>query len=807
MEHKRVVIIGGGMMGVGLLYHLAEEGWKDIILLEKGELTSGSTWHAAGQCPSFSGSYNVAKIHHYGNTLYPRLEAMTGQYTGWHGCGGIRLATTKEEVDWFKYVHGFSRNIGFRMEVIGPDEIKRINPFLTLDGVLAGAWTLDDGHVDPAGCCNALAIGAKKLGAEIRRGTLVTGIAPQANGSWMVSTEQGAYLAEHVVNAAGCYAREVGRMVGIDVPITNMEHQYVVTEAIPEFWQRGTEIPVMRDPYTAGYYRQEQKGGLIGIYEHHDAREAWDHRGGFPEWRSSNELFAGDLDRLSPWLERTMERMPIFATVGIKRVVNGAIPHTPDGSPLLGPAAGLKNFWMCCGASIGIAQGAGSGRSLAQWMVHGAADINMREFDPRRFGPWADQDYTRAKSFDDYHHMFVTHLPGEERMAARPRRRSSLHAKLAAKGAVHAEGAGWERPKWFSLDGRQEQPGYRRNNVFDVVAAECKAVRERVGIIDLSSFAKFDVTGRDAPAFLDRILANRIPRKNGGIALAHLLTESGRIETEFTVTRLADDRFYLLSSLSAELRDLDFLTLHRRPGEGVAIRDVTEDLGVLVVAGPKSRDVLRGLTSADLSNVGFRWLTAREIELAGVKLRALRVNYVGELGWELHLPMARMPKVYDAIWAAGRPHGIADFGLYTVNSLRLEKAYRGWGAELTNEITLIEADMARFVDFDKADFAGRAATLASREQGPSTRLVYLEVDTVDGDLRGGEAVLVEGACVGVVTSGAYGHATAKSLAFAYVLPAYAAPGRPLQVEILGERRMATILKNPAYDPSNERPRG
>ncbi|MFM9843238.1 MAG: FAD-dependent oxidoreductase [Dongiaceae bacterium] len=804
MDHKRVVIVGGGMMGVGLLYHLAAEGWTDIVLLEKGELTSGSTWHAAGQCASFQGNYNVAKIHHYGNTLYPKLEAMTGQYTGWHGCGGIRLATTKEEVDWFKYVLGFSRNIGFRMEVIGPDEIKRINPFVTLDGVRAGAWTLDDGHVDPAGCCNALAIGAKKLGAEIKRGTLVTGITQQATGSWLVRTDQGAYLAEHVVNAAGCYAREVGRMVGADVPITNMEHQYVVTEAIPEFLQRGTEIPVMRDPYTAGYYRQEQKGGLIGIYEHRQAREAWDHRGGFPEWRTSNELFAGDLDRLSPWLERAMERMPIFATAGIKRMVNGAIPHTPDGLPLVGPAAGLRNFWMCCGASIGIAQGAGCGKYLAQWIVHGAADINMREFDPRRFGRWADQDYTRAKSFDDYHHMFVTHLPGEERMAARPKRRSPLFDKLTAKGAVHTEGAGWERPKWFSLDGRQEQPGYRRNNVFEVVAAECRAVRERVGVLDLSSFAKFEVIGREAPAFLDRILANRIPRKTGGIALAHLLTESGRIETEFTVTRLADDRFYLLSSLAAELRDFDFLSQYVRPGEDVVIRNATGDLGVLVVAGPKSRAVLQSLTAADLAGSAFRWLTAREIELAGVRLRALRVSYVGELGWELHLPLERLPEVYDAIWNAGKPHGIGDFGLYAVNSLRMEKAYRGWGSELTNEITMMDADMERFVDFTKPDFVGRSATMVSRQRGPSTCLVYLDVDAADADPRGGEAVFANGTCVGVVTSGAYCHASGKSLAFGYALPAHSTPGGRLQVEILGEMRPATVLGAPVYDPKNER---
>jgi len=802
--HARVVIVGGGMMGVGLLYHLAEEGWKDILLIEKGELTSGSTWHAAGQCPSISGSYNIAKIHHYGNTLYPKLEAMTGQYTGWHGSGGIRLATNQGELDFLKYVLGFARIIGFRMEVIGPDEIRRINPFVTLEGVLGGGYTQDDGHVDPAGCCSALALGARKMGAEIQRGNRVTDIKPLPNGEWRVITERGEVTAEHVVNAAGCYAREVGKMVGIDVPITNMEHHYVVTEAIPEFQGRHTEIPVMRDPYMAGYYRQEQKGGLVGVYEHAGAREAWDARGGFPEWSSSNELFAGDFERIGPWLERAMERMPIFAKVGIKRTVNGAIPHTPDGLPLLGPAAGMRNFWMCCGASIGIAQGAGCGKYLAQWMVHGAAEINMREFDPRRFGAFADQDYTRAKSIDDYQHMFVIHLPGEERHAGRPRRTTPLFERLKAKGCVHTEACGWERPKWFALDGRGEQPGYQRNNVFEVVAAECRAVRERVGVLDLSSFAKFEVTGADAAAYLDRILANRVPRRAGGIALAHPLTESGRIEGEFTVTRLADGRFYLLSAAVAELRDFDLLMQRRRNGERVEVRNVTDDYGVLVVAGPKSRELLAGLTNADLTNASFPWLTAREIAIGGISVRALRVNYVGELGWELHVPMSRLADLYDAVWRAGEPLGVADFGVYAVNSLRLEKAYRGWGAELTNEITPVEADMGRFVALDKGAFIGRDAVEALRNSGIATKLVYLEIGAGDADPMGGEVVFADGSCVGVTTSGGYGHAVKKPLAFAYVAPGLARPGTSLEVQILAERRPAVILAEPAYDPANLR---
>lgn len=810
MQHKRVVVIGGGMMGVGLLYHLAEMGWKDVILIEKAELTSGSTWHAAGQCASFQGHYNISKIHHYGNTLYPRLQAMTGQYTGWHGAGGIRIATTPEEVDWFRYVLSMSHSIGYRMEIIGPDEIRRINPFMDTTGVLAGAWTLDDGHVDPAGCCNAMAIAARNMGAEIARNTLVTGLQALPSGEWQVSTDQGDYTAEHVVNAAGCYAREVGRWVGLDVPLTNMQHQYLVTEALPEFQTRAEELPVMRDPYTAGYYRQEQKAGLIGIYEHEGAIEAWDHRGGFPEWSSSNELFEGDLERISPWLEKALERMPIFARAGIKRIVNGAIPHTPDGLPLLGPS-GVHNFWQCCGSSIGIAQGAGAGKYLAEWMVLGQAEINMKDFDPRRFGPWADQTYTRAKSFEDYHHMFATHLPGEERPAGRPVRQSALHDIMAAQGCQFMEGGGYERPKFFSPEGKPETPGFRRNETFALVAEECRAMRERVGLADLSSFAKYDVTGPGAEGFLNRILANKLPVRDGGIVLGHLLTDAGRIETEFTVTRLAADRWYLLSSISAEIRDWDHLNSLKHPDEDVTICNVTDEIGVLVVAGPRSRAVLQPLTPASLGNEAFRWLSAQEIAVAGVPLRAMRVNYVGELGWELHAPKAKLVALYQAIRHAARPHGGANVGLYAINSMRMEKGYRGWGAELTNEITLIEADMARFFVPAKGTFLGRDATTVRQGRPLETCLVYLELSApddlpLDNDARGGEAVLSDGRRIGVVTSGGYGHYTGRSLAFGYVEPALAASGTTLTVDLLGRMVTATVLAAPVHDPDNTRPR-
>ena len=802
-SNARVVVIGGGMMGASLLYHLALEGCTDTLLLEKGELTSGSTWHAAGQCPSITGSYNLAKIHAYSNELYPKLEALTGQYVSWHACGGLRLATNERELAWLQYVYGYSKSIGFRMDIVGLDEIKRLNPFLTTDKVIAAAWTRDDGHGDPSGLCNAMAKAARDLGATVMRHNRVVDIRRRASGEWDVVTEQGSIIAEMVVNAAGCYARQVAAMVGADAPITNMQHHYVVTHPIPAFMERSEEIPVMRDSYTSGYLRQEQKSGLMGIYETAGLCEAWAPRG-FPEWEASNELFPDDLDRIAPWLERAIERMPIFGEVGIRRVINGAIPHTPDGAPLLGPAAGLRNFWMCCGTSFGIAQGGGCGKYLAQWMLHGDAEINMAEFDPRRFGSFADAAYVHDKVFQDYRLTFTTRGPGEEEMAGRPQKTSPLHGRLKAQGCVHTETFGWERPKWFSLDGRAEHYDYRRNNVFEVVRDEVTAVHRRVGVLDLTGFAKYDISGPDAEAFLNRICANRAPRTPGAIGLVHLLSPAGRIQGEMTLTRLDKARFYALSAAAAELRDQDLLMQSRTPGEAVRIENVTEDRGVLVVSGPRSRDVLSLLTDADLGNEAFPWLRAREIRISGQPVRALRVSYVGELGWELHVPSGFLPALYEAIWETGQKFGIANYGLYAVNTMRMEKGYKAWSSELTNELTLLEADMSRFINFGKADFVGKAAML---ERAPRPfKIVYAEVAATDTDARGGEPVFDRDRCIGVITSGAYGHRVRKSLAFACVTPQFAAPGSHFEVLIQGERRAATVLGAAAFDPDNSRVR-
>ena len=801
-SHARVVIVGGGAMGVGLLYHLALEGWTDVVLVEKGELTSGSTWHAAGQCPHFNGSLNMSRVHLYGTQLYARLEKLTGHAVSWHGCGGLRLATTDEEVLWLKHVYGVSKLAGYEAHLLGPSEIAQVHPYLDSFGVKAAFLTVSDGHVSPSDITHAMAAGARKLGAEIYRRTRVTDIRRLSTGEWQLITDQGNITCEHVVNSAGSYADVVGAWTGHKVPLVNMLHHYVITEPLQELIDLEKELPVVRDPYSHAYLREETNGILIGPYETATAHVCWD--GKAPDWSFESELIAPELERLVPWLEKAAQRLPLFEKAGLKTVVSGAITHTPDGVYLSGPAPGARNYWMHCGASIGIAQGGGAGKYLAQWMVHGQSEINMREFDPRRFGDWANQEYTTAVSIEDYHHMYYCYKPGEQHAVGRGLRKSSLYDRLAAAGAQFAQIYGWERPRWYDKSGAGERYSWLRSNWWEPVRQEALTVRERVGLMDLSTFSKYEVAGPDAHAFLERVCANRIPVRDGGVILGHLLTPAGFIESEITVTRLAADHYYVLSAAVAQLHDMDQLEWRRAPGERFTITDVTDNYGTLVLAGPKAREVLATVTRHELSNAAFRWLTGQVAEVAGVPgVRLLRVNYVGELGWELHVPMARMPEVFDALMAAGAPHGIGLFGTYAMNSLRMEKAYRGWGSELTNEVTMVEADMERFVHFDK-EFIGKAGTLRSKREGPRFALSYLEVDATDADCLGNEPVSFDGQPAGLTTGGAYGFAVRTALTFAYLDPKLRRDGARIEIMIRGELRSARLLAEPAWDPANQR---
>ncbi len=800
-QHARVVVIGGGALGAGLLYFLTKEGWDDVVLIEKGELTSGSTWHAAGLIPHFIGGLSMAKVHQEGPALYRTLEAETGQATGWHGCGAIRLALTDEEVDWFHYVKGILDTVGSECHLISPSEILKLHPLLVVDDVKLGFYTPNDGHTDPASATNAMAAGARQGGATIYRHTRVTGTRLLDNGEWEVTTDQGTIVCEHLVNAAGSFAKQIGEWVGLDLPIVNMEHHYLVTENLAEVEALDHEPPVVRDPKASCYYRQEQQGILIGPYERANA-QAWGLDG--VDWSFDMELLSPALERLETSLEHAAERIPCWTNAGIKRVVNGPITHTPDGGFLLGPAEGLKNYWLCCGASIGITQGPGCGKYLAQWMVHGQTEINVRDMDPRRYGKWASGDYAIAKSVDEYQQMYQPHLPGEYRDAGRPTRVTPLYQKLKQAGAVYADTFGWERAKWYASDGVEEEYGFRRNNSFDAVAQECRAVREAVGLTDLSSFAKYEVTGKDAFTFLERICANRVPAKDGGVVLSQMLTTLGGIESEATVTCLSSDHYYLLSGAVAELHDLDWLIQHIEEGEDVTVRNVTDDYGVLVITGPRSRDVLSGLTDAGLTNDdGFTWMSAREISVAGIDVRALRVSYVGELGWELHCPMDRIADLDDALMQAGKDHGIRRFGTYAMNSLRLEKAYKGWGSELTTEISLVESDMLRFAR-KSGGYIGAEVVEQKTRDGVPIHLVYCEVEAIDADPMGNEPVLDGENIVGVTTSGGYGHCVQKSLAFAYVNTGFETPGTTFDIRILGEHRRATVLSEAVWDCENER---
>lgn len=802
----RVVIVGGGIMGCGLAYHLAHEGWTDVVLLEKAELTSGSTWHAAGQITHSTSSFGLGKCVDYNVGLYAgRLEAETGQSVTWHGCGSFRLAYTEDEMDWLRQTLSVGRALGFNIELVGPERVRALHPFYNLDGVIGALHTPDDGHADPSGITQALATGARQLGARIIRRCRATDIKQLPTGEWKVSTEKGDIVCEHVVNAGGTYARQIGEWSGVLVPTTSMTHHYLVTDTVPEFRDLERELPVIRDDKkVSGYIRMEQKSGLIGIYEKTNPNAVW--LDACP-WDAENELFEADYDRIMPWLENAMERMPIFAELGIKREVHGAISHPPDGNPLIGPVANAKNYWCCCGTQIGIGWGPGLTRELARWMVHGAADISMREYDPRRFGPYATKGWQVIKAKEDYCLRHEIPFPHFNRLAGRPVKPSPLYERLKAKGAVFEEVFGHERPRWFARDGIEQRDhyGFRRTPVHELVAFESNAVRQRAGLMDISAFTKVEVSGPGAEALIDRLVANKLPQKPGGIALTHMLNRRGRIELETTVVRMAPDRFYLVCAAFFEQRLVNHLTFHR-DGADAEIINRSSDWAAIALQGPKARDILGACTNARLDNAAFRWLSAQEIGIAGHTMWALRVSYGGELGWEIHGPRAHLLAVYDALWAAGEAHGIADYGSFAMNALRMEKGFKGAG-ELTNEVTLPEADVMRFVKPDNGEFLGREATLAALAKPLPWVCAYLEIEPRgDWDGNGGEAVRMDGAVVGSTASVAYGHTVGKVLAFAYVKPHAAEPGTRLEVFMNETWRPARVLGEAAYDPMNILPR-
>ncbi len=793
-------------MGCGLAYHLSQLGWSDVVLLEKAELTSGSTWHAAGQITHSTSSYGLGKCVGYNIDLYSGiLEAETGVSVSWHGCGSFRLAYTNDEMDWLRHTLSVGRALGFPMELVSPERVRELHPFYQLDGVIGALHTPEDGHADPSGVTQALAAGARTRGAKIFRHCRCTDIKQLPNGEWQVSTELGDISCEHVVNAGGTYARQMGEWSGLQLPMTSMTHHYLVTDTVPEFMTLDTELPVIRDDReVSGYIRMEQKSGLIGIYEKANPNTVWeDHC----PWEAEHELFDPDYDRIMPWLENAMQRMPVLAEMGIKREVHGAISHPPDGNPLIGPAPGVNNYWCCCGTQIGIGWGPGLTRELARWMVHGAADISMREYDPRRFGAYADKKWQQIKAREDYCLRHEIPFPHFNRLAGRPIKTSGIYERLQAKGAVFEEVYGHERPRWFAIPGEDAVDHYSfgRNLVHERVASECASVRQRVGIMDISAFTKVEVSGDDAREWLDSLIPNRLPKKQGGIALSHLLNELARIEIELTIVHFGEDRFYLVCAAFFEQRLLDHLNKHKNTAR-VEIKNLSNDWAALSLQGPRSRDVLTQCTDTPLDNAAFPWMSSQQITVAGFQFWAMRMSYAGELGWEFHGPRDQLLALYNALWSAGEPHGIADYGSFAMNALRLEKGFQG-ASELTNEVNPIEADVMRFVKMDKGDFLGKPALEKDRESGPRWRCVQLAIEA-DGqfDGHGGEAVLHNGRTVGSTASVAFGHTVGKILAFAYLQTQACEADTELSVLIMGEPRAAVVLGAPLYDPLNSLPR-
>ncbi len=826
----RAVVIGGGVVGVSTLYHLAKKGWDDVVLLERKELTSGSTWHAAGLLPLFNMSYSVGQIHKYSVRFYQELAEETGMDTGFRKVTNVRLARTQERLDEYEYYMGVAETIGIDVERLTPEQIKEKWPYVNTEGLLGAICHPEDGYIQPADLTQALAKAARDRGATIHRYTTVEAIEQLDDGQWLVKTDKGDITCEHVISCSGNFARKTGAMVGLDVPVIPVEHQYIVTEAHPEIQkfrkEGGAELCVLRESDSSWYMREEAGGLLLGPYEKGAPCCYVDG----PSDDSEYELFQEDLERLMPHIETAIERVPYFGEAGIKKVYNGAIAYTPDGSPIIGPAPGRKNFWLNEGHSFGVTAAGGAGWQLAEWIVDGEPTIDMMGVDPRRYGPYATAGYLQEKNEEAYANVFTVHYPDEEREAARPLKRTPCYDRMKDLGAIFGSVYGWERPNWFAPQGYsldvdsmdkpdvlmnrnhpesdennriQELWSFRRTNYFEHVGNEVKNVHENVGLLDMSAFAKMEVSGPGARDWLESILANSIPKKRGRIALAHLLTKYGGVRSEFTVYEWAPGRFYLVSAGAFEAHDHDILRKLAPTDGSVRLNALTERLGVLVLAGPRSRDVLGKLTRTSLENADFSWLSGKQINVGPATAHALRVNFVGELGWELHHPMEQQNTIFDLLMEAGAEFGIKPFGIRAMTAMAIEKSYRLIPRELSIEYNAFESGLDRFVKPNKGEFIGRDAVVKAREDGLNWNFVTMEVhDVTDADARGSEAIYQNGELVGRATHGGFGWRLGKSLALAMVRPQLNTVGAEFQIKILGQLYRATIIEESPFDTEN-----
>lgn len=796
----RAVIIGGGVVGASVLYHLAKIGWTDVLLLEKNELTSGSTWHAAGGMHTFNGEANISRLQKYTIDLYREIEALSGQSCGLHPNGGLMLAATQGELDSLKLICSRARYLGMQTEMITLEEALSFNPLIDTRHFIGALWRADGGHCDPSGTTHAYVKAARHLGACVERFTRVLSLGQRRDGTWDVVTDKGTVNAEHVVNCAGLWAREVGQMVGIELPVLAMEHHYLITEDIPELQGREREIVNTTDYAGEIYLRQERGGVLIGTYE--PSGIVWSPIKTPDDF--SMQLLPEDVERLAPCFEVGFRHFPALGRVGIRKAVNGPFTFAPDGNPLVGPVRGLPGYWVACAVMAGFSQAGGIGLVLSRWMAHKDPGQDVLSMDVARFGAFATPKYTSIKVPENYSRRFRLAYPNEELPAARPVRRSPIHDRLIAAGAVMGASFGLEHALWFAPPGvaPHETPTYRRSEAFAVVREECQAVRSGVGIYETTNYGKYEVTGRGARAWLDRVLASRIPRP-GRLALAPMLSPAGRIMGDLSVACLAEDRFVLMGSGFAEEFHMRWLAATEPPAD-VHVRSAAATLCGFSIAGPRSRELLQRLVRQDLSAAAFRLFQVTQTAVGLVPSILSRAGFTGELGFEVWTTPDYFATLHDELCSAGAELGLRPFGGRALSCLRLEKGYGSFAKDFRPDFTAGETGLDRFVDFDKPDFIGREAALAERTAGPARRFVVMEVAAMDADVIGYESILKDGHAVGHVTSGAFGHCIGKSLAAGYVPRALARDGESFEIDILGQTCTATVRLAPLYDPQGLR---
>lgn len=803
-SHYRVVVIGGGVVGVSVLYHLAKLGWTDIALIERSQLTAGSTWHAAAGFHGLNSDPNIAALQSYTINLYKQIERESGQSVGLHMTGGIELACTPARWEFLKSEWALFRTLGMDARLISREEVGALCPIINLEGVEGGLFDPQEGHLDPHGTTHAYAGAAKKLGAEVILRNRVLALTPLPSGEWRVETELGPVTAQHVVNAAGLWARRVGRMVGVDLPITPMQHHYLVTGDIPVLAALSEEMCSVTDMDGYTYLRQEHNSVMLGVYERNPVH--WQTDGA--SWDFGMDLLPEDVERISDELAAGYARFPLLQEAGVKRWVNGAFTFTPDGNPLVGPVPGLRNYWAACGCMAGFSQGGAIGLALSHWMVNGDPGADVFGMDVARFGAFASNNaYLKTTTRQFYARRFAMAYPNEELPAGRPLKVTPCYDALRAAGARFGEVWGMEMPLFFAPDQPDfvENPSLRRSNAHDFVAAEVKATRSAAGLFETGTYARYEVRGPGAEAWLNHLLASRLP-ETGRIRLAPMLSEHGKLMGDLTAARLAADRFWLVGSYMLQEWHLRWFRDHL-PRSGVEIRNISEEWLGFSLSGPHARDILAVLAEEDISDAALPFMSCRTMNIGMLRAEVARLSLTGERGYEINVPASQHRALWSALCDAGAAFGMRQIGSRALDSLRFEKGYGVWSTEFAQSYTPGMSGLDRFIDFNKSDFIGRDAALKERESGPAQRLVLMAIDAIDADAYGFEPVWVGDQRVGFVTSGGYGHHTGLSLALGYVDKQVIETNAPLTVHIVGEKRPARILPAPPYDAAGVKLRG